>query len=88
MAVLAKACMPPWKVTPIISTAEPREPQGKGLKGDRGEWGNTPQGNLDTVDQLCLLEEPRWGEWSPNVGMLLLCRRLAAGSLVLRGAQE
>ena len=27
----------------------------RGLKGERGEWGNTPQGrNLDTSDQRCV----------------------------------
>lgn len=48
---MAKACMPPWKVAPIILMAEPREPEIKGLKDEHVEWGNTPQRRkLDTLD--------------------------------------
>lgn len=51
LATLAKACMPPWKVAPIILMAEPREPESKGLKDEHVEWGNTAQRRkLDTLD--------------------------------------
>lgn len=62
LAMLAKACVPPWKVALIISVAAPRGLQSRRLKNDSGEWGNTPQGRkLDTLGQLCLLERSRWG---------------------------